>query len=90
MPKSLEETVMITNEDKGFQEVFDRLLAYSSAKQSVTMSESKRPTRTDVPLDVDALSKGPGKGKSKGKGQKGRGQNHMSNVRLRQVWAPRP
>ena len=34
MPKSLEETVMFANEDEGFQELYDRLLAYSSAKQS--------------------------------------------------------
>ena len=34
MPKNLEETVMFTNEDEGFQESFDRLLAYSSTKQS--------------------------------------------------------
>ena len=32
MPKSLEETVMFTNKDEGFQELFDRLLAYSSTK----------------------------------------------------------
>ena len=30
MPKSLEETGMFTNEDEGFQELFDRLLAYNS------------------------------------------------------------
>ena len=35
MPKILEETVMFTNEDEGFQELFDRLLAYSSTEQSV-------------------------------------------------------
>ena len=78
MPKSLEETVMFTNEDEGFQELFDRLLAYSSTKQSFQMSESKRPTRKDDPMDVDALSKGSGKGKLKGKGKKGKDQNHMS------------
>ena len=33
MPKSLEETVMFANEDEGFQELFDRLLAHSSTKQ---------------------------------------------------------
>ena len=76
MPKSLEETVMFTNEHEGFQELFDRLLAYSSTKQSIQISESKRLTR-----DVDALSKGSGKGKSKGKGKKGKDQNHMSNVK---------
>ena len=42
MPKNLEETVMFTNEDEGFQELFDRLLAHSSTKQSVKMSESRR------------------------------------------------
>ena len=70
MPKSLEETVMFANEDEGFQELFDRLLAHSSTKQSIQMSESKRPTRKDDPMDVDALSKG--SGKSKGKGKKGK------------------
>ena len=62
MPKSLEETVIFTNEDEGFQELFDRLLVYSSTKQSIHLTESKRPTRKDDPMDVDALSKGPGKG----------------------------
>ena len=81
MPKSLEETVMFTNEDEGFQELFDRLLAYSSTKQSIQMSESKKPTRKDDPMDVDALSKGSGKGKSKGKGKKGKDHNHVSSVR---------
>ena len=81
LPKSLEETVMFTNEDDGFQGLFDSLLAYSSTKQSIQMSESKRPTRKDDPMDVDALSKGSGKGKSKGKGKKDKDQNHMSNVR---------
>ena len=77
MPKSLEETVMFANEDEGFQELSDRLLAYSSTKQSVKMSESKRQTRRDDPIDVDALSKGKSKGKGKkspvssGKGNKG-------------------
>ena len=65
MPKTLEETVMFTNEDEGFQELFDRLLAYSSTKQSVKMSEGTRQTRRDDPMDVDALSKGKSKGKSK-------------------------
>ena len=79
--KSLEETVMFTNEDEGFQELFGRLLAYIGTKQSIQMSESKRPTRKDGPMDVDALSKGSGKGKPKGKGKKGKDQNHLSNVR---------
>ena len=42
MPKSLEETVMFANEDEGFQELYDRLLAYRSTKQSIQMSESKK------------------------------------------------
>ena len=63
MPKNLEETVMFTNEDEGFQELDDRLLAHSSTKQSVKMSESKRQTRRDDPMDVDALSRGKSKGK---------------------------
>ena len=58
MPKSPEEIVMFTNEDEGFQVLFDRLLAYSSTKQSVKMSEIKRQNRRDDPMDVDALSKG--------------------------------
>ena len=73
MPKSLEESVMFANEDEGFQELYDRLpLAYSSTKQSIQMSESKKTTRKDDPMDVDALSKCSGKGKSKGKGKKGK------------------
>ena len=43
MPKSVAETVMFANEDEGFHELFDRLLAYNSTKQSVTVSET--PTR---------------------------------------------
>ena len=43
MPKSVAETVMLPNEDEGFQELFDRLLDNSSTKQSVTVSET--PTR---------------------------------------------
>ena len=57
VPRSLEETVMFENEDEGFQELYDRLLACSSTKQSITMSENKT-TRKDEPMDVDALSKG--------------------------------
>ena len=34
MPKSLEETVMFTNEDEGFQELYGRLLAYSQSSRS--------------------------------------------------------
>ena len=81
MPKSLEETVMFANEDEGFQELFDRLLAYSSTKQSVRMSETKRQNRRDDPMEVDALSKGKRTGK---KGSSGFGkvkvQNSMWNV----------
>ena len=47
MPKSLEGTVMFANEDDGFQELFDRMLVYSSTKQSIRMSEIKRQTRRD-------------------------------------------
>ena len=82
MPKNLEETVMFTNEDESFQELFDRLLACSSTKQSVKMSESKRHTRRDDPMDVDALSKGKSKGKGKkgpvGSGKGNKGQNQMN------------
>ena len=77
---------MFANEDEGFQELYDRLLAYSSTKQSTTMSESKKTTRKDDPMDVDALSKGKSKGKGKkgssGKGRGCKGQNNTSNV----VW----
>ena len=70
MPKSLEESVMFA---EGFQELYDRLLAYSSTKQSI-----------DGPMDVDALSKGKSKGKGKrgssGKGQGSKGQNNTNNV----------
>ena len=54
MSKGLEETVMFANEDKGFQELFDRLLAYNSTKQSVKMSEINRRNRRDDPMGVDA------------------------------------
>ena len=80
MPKNLEENVMFTNEDEGLQELFGRLLAYSSTKQSVKMSESKRQTRRDDPMDVDGLSTG----KSKGKGKKGLfAQERATKVRTR-------
>ena len=46
---------MFANEDEGFQELCDRLLAYSSTKQSITMSESKKTTKKDDPMDVHAL-----------------------------------
>ena len=75
---------MFANEDEGFQELYDRLLAYSSTKQSITMSESKRQTRKDDPMDVDALSKGKSKGKGKkcssGKGKGSKGLNNTSSV----------
>ena len=38
MPKNLEETAMFANEDEGFQELYDRLLVYSSTKQSTDVS----------------------------------------------------
>ena len=82
MQKNLEETVKFTNEDEGFQKLFDRLLAYSSTKQSVKMSENMRQTRRDDPMDVDALSKGKSKRKSKksnvGSGKGNKGQNQMT------------
>ena len=77
---------MFTNEDEGFQEMNDRLLAHSSTKQSIQRSESKKTTRKDDPMDVDALSKGKSKGKGKkgngssGKGKGSKGQNSTSNV----------
>ena len=81
MPKSLEETVTFTNEDEGFQVLFDGLLAYNSTKQPVKMSEIKRQNRRDDPMDVDALSKGKRKGKKGSSGSgKGEGQNNTSNV----------
>ena len=63
MPKSLEETVMFTNEDEGFQELFDGLLACSSTKQSIKSSEIKRQNRRDDPMEVDPWRKGKRKGK---------------------------
>ena len=85
MPKNLEETVMFTNEDEGFEELFDRLLAYSSTKQSVKMIDSERQTNGDYPMDVDALSKGKSKEIGKkgpvGSGKGNKGQNQMSNVK---------
>ena len=61
---------MFTNEDEGFQEFFDRLLAYSSTKQSIQMSENKT-TRKDDPMDVGALDKGAGERKVERKRQEG-------------------
>ena len=85
VPKSLEETFIFANEDEGIQELYDRLLACSSTKQSIQMSETKKTTKKDDPMDVDALSKGKSKGKGKkgssGKGKGSKGQNHMSNTR---------
>ena len=63
MPKSFEETVKFANEDEGFEELCDRLLAYSSTKQSIQLSEKKKSTKKDDPMDVDAMDKGAGKGK---------------------------
>ena len=76
MPKNLEETVMFANEDEGFQELYDRLLPYSSTKQSIQTIESKKPTRKDNPMDVDALSKE----NRREKARREKGQNHMSYV----------
>ena len=74
---------MFANEDEGFQELYDRLLAYSSTKQSISMCENKT-TRKDDPTDVDALSKGKSRRKGKkgspGKGKGSKGQNNMNNV----------
>ena len=89
MPKSLEETVMFANEDERFQELFDRLLAYSGTKQSVRMSEIKRQNRRDDPMEVDALSKGKRKGMkgSSGFGRE-RSEQHVEHcvLELLQVW----
>ena len=75
---------MFANEDEGFQELYDRLLAYCSTKQSIQMGESKKTTRRDDPMDVDAPSKGSGKGKSKGKGKtsksKSKGKGKLNNA----------
>ena len=70
MPKSLEETVMFANEDEGFQGLYDRLLAHSSTKQSIQMSESKKSTKKDDPMDADALNKGAGKENRKEKARR--------------------
>ena len=62
---------MCANEDEGFQELYDRLLAYSSTKH-----------KKNDPMDVDALNKSAGKGKSNGKGKKskGKGKGKPSNA----------
>ena len=83
---SLEESVIFANEDEGFQELYDRLHAYSSTQQSIRMSQSKETSEKDDPMDVDALSKGKSKGKEKkgssgkGKGPKARKTRTMSCV----------
>ena len=83
MPKSLEESVMFANEDEGFQELYDKLLAYSSTKQSIQMSENKT-ARKDDPMDVDALSTGKSKGK---KGSDWDSWDHgTSNGRYQDKW----
>ena len=74
---------MFANEDEGFQELYDRLLAHSSTKQSIQMSVIKKTIREDDPMDVDALSKG----KSKGKGKKGSsGKGKGSKGHMNQCW----
>ena len=90
MPKSLGETVMFATEDEGFQELFDRLLAHSSTKQSIKMSEIKRQNRRDDPMEVDALSKDERKGK-KGSSASGKVKGSEQHVECRvlelwQVW----
>ena len=54
-------SVMFANEDEGFQELYDRLLACSRTQQSIRMSESKETTEKDDPMDFDAISKGKSK-----------------------------
>ena len=67
MPRSLEEIVTFANEDEGFQELYDRLLAQSSTKQLITMSEEKTIVRRRQPRKmirwIHALSKGKSKRK---------------------------
>ena len=86
MLKCLEETVMFTNEDESFQELFDRLLAHSSTKQSVKMNEFRKQSWRDDPMDVHALSREKKKEKGKkGPGGSGKGnkdQNHMNDVKF--------
>ena len=68
---------MFANEDEGFQEL--------CTKQSIQMSQSKKSTKKDDPMDVDALNKGAGKGKkSKGKG-KGKPSN-AENSNWKKGW----
>ena len=78
MPKRLEETVMFTNDDEGFQDLFDM------PKQSLKMSEIRKQSRRDDPMNVDALSKGKTKGKGKegpaGSGKGNKDQNHVNDV----------
>ena len=82
MPKSLEETVMFANEDGGFQELYDRLLACSRTKQSITMSESKKTTRKDDPMDVDALNNGAGKENPKEKARRAKAKERARKALL--------
>ena len=61
-----------------------------ASAQSIQMSESKKSTEKDDPMDVDALNKGAGKGKSERKTQEGqRPKPHEQRqvLELRQVWA---
>ena len=95
MPKNLEETVIFANEDEGYQELPDRLLAYISTKQSVKMSESKRQTRRDDPMGVDKLIKKKVERKSQKsnvgavKGSECQNQSNVKTVGTVEVWPPR-
>ena len=82
---------MVANEDEGFQELFDRLLAYSSTKQSVRMSEIKRQNRRDDPMEVDALSKGKGQERLfwLWKGERSKQHVECCVLELWQVWPQR-
>ena len=71
---------MCSPEDEDFQELHDRLLAYSSTNK---YARARKQTRKDDPMDVDALSKGKskeaGKKHSSGKGKGSKGQTSTSN-----------
>ena len=70
---------MFTNEDEGFQELFDRLLASTSTKQSVKMSESTRQSRRDDPMSMRGA-----KESRKGKPRKAMlAQERATKVRIR-------
>ena len=57
MPKALEETVMFKSEDfSSYEEFFDRLVAYSSTKNSMTIGDT--PAKSQNTKDVGSVAPG--------------------------------